>query len=696
MTVRARIHFAATNASAVLLGFLFAGEADAQQRAIINNGGSPHSELRCVDLTDVQWTGGFWKQKFDLVKDVTIPKMWEYFNTDEDADGGHHWINFRVAAGLQEGPWKGRSWHDGDFYKWLEAVAHVYAVTGDPELDKQMDEVIEIIGKAQQPDGYLSTRIILEKLERFQNIHHHELYNMGHLLTAACIHHRVTGKDSFLNIARRNGDYLYETFKAGKPELAPFGFNPSNIMGAVELYRTTGDVKYLELANIFIDNRGKCKVGKTITREQADGHTCEVGSDQTQDRVPLRQEAYAVGHAVTATYLYCGAADAYMETGDPKLRSALDRIWRDVVRRKVYVHGGVGPFTNGLSIRRDHVHEAFGDEYFMPNRKCYCETCANIGLAMWNWRMLNITGEAKYADIVERVFYNAGISGLGLDGDTFLYTNVLRRFGQEVPLLRSDRHERWKHRVGYCCPPQLARTVAMMHGYVYSTSDAALWVHLYGSNVLETKLPDGASIRLRQDTRYPWEGDVRLTVEETSGEKPFTLNLRIPQWARGATIRINGKAADATVASGSYAALRRKWNVGDIVELTLPMQPRLLQANPLIEETRGQVAVMRGPIVYCLESVDLSEGVDAMNVRLPRNIELTARFVPDLLGGVTALEGQAVYSESEVWPDSPYDSQALYREIGRTKSRPLPVRLIPYHVWLNRGVSQMTVWLPLE
>ena len=232
----------------VLLLWALAGSAIAQERAIINNAKSPHSRLRSVDLDDVKWTDGFWAGKFTLVKDVTIPKMWEYFHTEI----GHHWINFRIAARLQGGPWKGRSWHDGDFYKWLEAVAHVYTLTQDPKLDKQMDEVIEIIGKAQQPDGYLSTRITLENRERFENLHHHELYNMGHLMTAACIHHRATGKDNFLQIARKTGDYLYDTFKTGKPELAPFGFNPSNIMGAVGMYRTTGDRKYLELAKSLL------------------------------------------------------------------------------------------------------------------------------------------------------------------------------------------------------------------------------------------------------------------------------------------------------------------------------------------------------------------------------------------------------------------------------------------------------------
>jgi len=661
----------------------------AQERGIINNGRSPHCKLRSIDLSDVHWMDGFWKQKFDLVRHVTIPKMWEYYNGIESKNepGNSHWKNFRIAAGLEDGKWSGTNWHDGDLYKWIEAVAHVYMATHDNALDQQMDEVIEVIGKVQEPDGYIWTRGSLEKRERFQHIHDHELYNMGHLMTAACIHHRATGKTSFLDIARKTGDCLYETFKDGKPELAQFGFNPSNIMGLVELYRTTGERRYLDLANRFIDMRGS-RPGPFRSTELG-------GTDQTQDRVPLRKAKEAVGHAVCGTYLYCGAADAFMETGDKTLLEALDRLWLDVTRRKMYIHGGVGPFTHGLSLRRDHVGEAFGHPYFLPNRKCYCETCSNIGNAMWNWRMLNITGEARYADVMERVFYNSGISGLGLDGDTFLYTNVLRRFGEEVPLLRSDRTTRWKHRHGYCCPPQLARTIAKMHGFAYSTSEDGLWVHLYGSNELSTQVSDSVALKLIQETDYPWDGQVKLTLD-LAESAAFVLRLRIPDWAAGATVAINGSPATEKLKAGTYASLDRTWESGDTVKLSFPMRVRLTQANPLVEELRGQVAVMRGPMVYCLESVDLPEGVDVMNVRLPRAIELTPRFVPSLLGGVTVLEGQATYHEGEAWPGSPYDFEALYREIDDAKPRSLPVRLIPYYTWLNRGASQMTVWIPLD
>ncbi len=669
----------------MLLCLVTTSVATAQQRGIIDNGSSPHTRLRSVDLCDVHWTGGFWKQRFDLVKDVTIPKMWEYFNAGEN--GNSHWRNFRLAAGLEEGEWSGTSWHDGDFYKWLEAVAYVYTVTRDPALDRLMDEVIEVIGRAQQPDGYLSTRIILQRRKRFQDIHHHELYNMGHLLTAACAHYRATGKTSFLDIAKKTGDYLWETFKDRPAELAHFGFNPSNIMGAVELYRTTGQRKYLELAGVFIDMRGSRPAGAR--------HWGLGGTDQTQDRVPLRKESEAVGHAVTAMYLYCGAADAYMETGDQSLLAALNRIWNDVTSRKLYIHGGVGPLTRGLSIRYDDVHEAFADPFFLPNRKCYCETCANIANAMWNWRLLNITGQARYADLVERVFYNSGISGLALDGDHFFYTNVLRRLDPSVPLLRSDTPERWKDRRGYCCPPQLARTIAKMHGYAYSTSDDGLWVHLYGSNTLSTKLPGGTLLKLTQQTDYPWQGKVQFVLEPAE-PSTFTLRLRIPAWAGDASVEVNGQAAGVDVQPGTYAAIRRKWNTGDRVTLLLPMRVRLIEANPLVEQLRGHVAVMRGPLLYCLESVDLPEGIGVLDVRLRRTGELRPRFDGQLLGGVTVLEGEATARPDPDWAGNLYESPRLYKELHPRPARSVPIRLIPYYAWANRGVSQMTVWMLLE
>mgnify|MGYP000026370934 CR=1 FL=1 len=628
---------------------------------------SPYCKLKEVNSDSVRWTEGFWAEKFELCYKSIIPNMREAMNNPNNAAV---FKNFYIAAGLEEGEHLGTFWSDGDCYKWLEAVAHVYSVTRDKELDCIMDQLIEVIGKAQDLDGYISTQIQLTDVKRWQDKRYHELYNMGHLMTAASVHYRVTGKDNFLKIAKKVGDYLYKTFKSRPSELAHFGFNPSNIMGSVDLYRVTGNIKYLELARIFVDMRGS-----------APG-----GSDQNQDRVPLRKENIAVGHAVTATYLYCGAADVYAETGEKDLFESLERIWRDVTTRKMYVTGGIGALHRGVSVRGDLIHEAFGFEYQLPNSTAYNETCANIGNAMWNWRMLKITGDAKYADVMELVLYNSMLSAVSIDGKRFFYTNPLRWYGKEHRLLSSDAYQRWSIFRCYCCPPQVARAIAWLHEWVYCLSEEGVWVNLYGGNVLETKLLDGTPIKLIQETRYPWDGHVKITVNEKT---KCAILLRIPAWAEGAEIKVNGKPADVKVKAGTYVGIKREWSLGDVIELSLPMDVRLLEAHPKVEEARNQVAIMRGPIVYCLESVDLPNDIDITEIHIPHNIKLTPRYDENLLGGVTVLEGEAWRIPEEEWKDE------LYRRITASSAEPVRITLIPYYAWANRGISKMTVWMPL-
>ena len=371
----------------------------AQPGGITATGASPHAKMKSVDIQAVHWTHGFWKDRFDLANRVMIPSMWQSLQVPNN---GASFRNLRIAAGLEQGSFESTNWSDGDVYKWLEGVAHVYAITRDPALDRSMDEVISVIGKAQAPDGYISTQIQLTDRKRWSDMKFHETYNMGHLFTAACIHHRATGKDSLLKIARKTADYLYGVFQPRPAEMAMLDFNPSQIMGLVELYRTTRERKYLDLANTFVGMRGSVKGG----------------SDLNQNRTPLRRETEAVGHAVTACYLYAGAADVYEETGETALWTALDRIWSNVVTGKMYLTGAVGALHQGVSSHNDPVHEAFGKSYELPNRTGYNETCANIANAMWNWRMLQATGDSRYADVMERVFYNSMLSGMSLSGRT--------------------------------------------------------------------------------------------------------------------------------------------------------------------------------------------------------------------------------------------------------------------------------------
>ncbi len=658
-----------------------AGDASPGVRAVVNTSASPHVKFQNPDLGAARWTDGFWRERFELCRQVTIPTMFEVM---EKPDNSANFQNLRIAAGRAEGKFFGNHWSDGDCYKLIEAAAAVYAVTGDRELDRKIDHWIDVIAQAQAPDGYISTQIQLTDLGRWKDLKHHELYNMGHLLTAACVHHRATGKDNLLNVARKLGDYLAGVFLTRPKELAHFGFNPSNIMGAAELYRTTGDPEYLRLAGTFVDMRGS-----------APG-----GSDQNQAKVPLRREQEAVGHAVTAAYLWCGAADVFAETGEQALLDALSRLWTDVTERKMYITGGTAALHTGEADRRllqrwprDSVHEAFGAPYQLPNGTAYNETCANIANAMWNWRMLALTGEAKYAEVMERVLYNSMLSGIGIDGRDYFYTNPLRRSDGQ-PLLSNDSAARWPDTTSaspvhcFCCPPNVARTLAELSGWAYGVGRDAVWVHLYGGSVLDSRLPGGGEIRLIQETRYPWEGRVTIKVEKAPA-KELALMLRIPGWAKGAAIQINGQTAGIDIQPLSYVALRRRWAAGDVVQLDLPMEPVLVEAHPLVEETRNHAAVMRGPVVYCLESVDLPVGTKLDDVRLPRQPSWRVRHDAGLLRGVTLLEMEGVALSSSPPPTS------LYRPLPASSMTRVPLRLIPYYAWANRGPSEMTVWIPL-
>ena len=643
---------------------------------IIKNQSSPHCKLQSTDLSAVRWTDGFWANQFATCRDVSLPHL---YKLAADPDMGHALTNMRIAAGLEDGEHAGTNWQDAWLYKWLEAASAVYGITQDDALDKQMDELIDVIAKAQESDGYIATQIQLRKeWERLDEPARHELYTMGHLTTTACIHHRVTGKTNLLDIATKCADYLHDRFKDKPRELAHFPHNPSLIMGGVELYRTTGERRYLDLANALIDMRGMYPGG----------------SDQHQDRVPLREEDSVVGHAVFYTYLYAGAADAYMETGDRSLLDALERLWRDLIDKKMYVHGGCCPLHKGLSIRRgnvwsaDPVHEAASLPYHLPNATAYNETCAQVGCFMWNFRMLEITGQARFADIMERTIYNSILSGIGIEGASWFYTNVLRWYGRDHMLLSADDYQRFqpgdpeKRRAHICCPTNVLRTVAEMHGYLYNLSDDGVWVNHYAGSTLDCE-----AVALTQETDYPLDGAVKIAIDRAP-KSPCKIMLRIPGWAEGAEIRINGEAADIDAPTERYAVLERDWTDGDVIELTLPMDVRLVEGHPKIEETRNQVAVFRGPLVYCLESPDLPDEVKVSEIRIPVDAQFTAIHEPDLLHGVTVLEVQAKRSREGDW------SGCLYRRLSDEPLDDVTIRLIPYYAWCNRGVSEMTIWLP--
>jgi len=631
---------------------------------------------------------GFWGERQKQTLDVTVRRLWELL---ADPEAGHVLDNFRIAAGLEDGEFAGTYWQDAWLYKWTEAAACLFRLTRDSWLDERMDEGIELIAAAQEPDGYVATQIRARGWPRFQKLNHHEVYTMGHLLTAAVVHRRMTGKTSFLDIAVRVGDFLCRAL--GKSVPCHFAHNPSAVMGLVELFRETGRQDYLECAKLIVDERGAHPKPRNPW-ERPPGFN---GTDQIQDRVPLRQETEVVGHNVFFTYLFAGAADVFLETGDTELLAALRRLWKDLVGRKINLNGGVSPMGVGLSIRQDRVGEAVGAAYFLPNADAYNETCGQIGNLLWNYRMLCATGEARYADMIEHELYNGILSGIGLDGESWWYRNPLRRHqpGEAGPGLNDLplREKPGSRRT--CCPTNVLRTIAEVGSWFYTLSEDTCWIHLYGAGRVELDVPGSraagdAALVLEQHTDYPWDGVVAVEVH-AAPEQPVAIALRIPAWAHPGEVRLalNEKDAGTPTVPGSYAVLRRRWFPGDILELSLPFGPRLVQAHPRAEHLRNQVAVMRGPVLYCLESVDLPPELDWTKVLLPSDVQFEAGTTPALPARLPALECTALYRDEPNWGED-----ELYRTVSAAPLRPIRVRLVPYFSWANRGPSAMSVWLP--
>jgi DUF1680 family protein len=665
--------------------FLFLAVLDlkTQEKGLVNTSVSPYAQLRSVDMDDVKWTDGFWAERFKVCKDSMVPGMWKKLS---DADVSHSFRNFQIAAGIEKGMHKGPSFSDGDFYKWLESAAIIYAVSKDRELDSLMDDIINVIAGSQREDGYIHTPVIIDELNKtpgkkeFVDRLDFETYNMGHLMTAACIHFRATGKTSLLDVAKKATDFLYEFYKRSSPQLARSTICPSHYMGVIEMYRTTGESKYLELAENLIKIRDLVKNG----------------TDHNQDRIPFRQQTKAVGHAARANYLYAGVADLYAETGDGSLIRALKLIWDDAVQKKMYITGACGALYDGVSpdgtsynpVEIQQVHQAYGRDYQLPNITAHNESCANIGNIMWNWRMLLITGESRYADVMELTMYNSLLSGVSLDGKSYFYTNPLCVTDDLTYTLRWSKQREEYISYSNCCPPNTIRTIAVIHNYVYSISDKGLYINLYGGNILSVSLKDGSKLKLKQVTSYPWDGNVRISFEQVP-EKEFSVFLRIPEWSDTAEILINGIKSDLSAIPGEYCEIRRKWTDGDNVALIIPMPVKLIEAHPLVEETRNQVVVKRGPVVYCLESIDNPQAKSIFDIVIPAKIQLVPGIINIKNSEIVCLEGEALRIDNSGWDG------LLYRELPEYSPLPVNIRLIPYYAWGNRGRSEMTVWMPL-
>ena len=630
---------------------------------IVDTSRSPHARLRPVPLTAVTLADGFWAERRRVNREVTLPSQYRQLEETGRID------NFRRAAGKVDIPFQGRYYNDSDVYKWLEAAAWTLATGADPALVEMADTVIAEIAAAQQPDGYLNTYFARDRaVERWTNLRDkHELYCAGHLIQAAVAHHRATGDARLLRVARRLADHICEMFgpQHGRDTACPCPpGHPEIEMALVELARETGDPRYCRQAQFFLDARGQGLIG---------------GSGYHQDHRPFRERCpelvegteRMVGHAVRAVYLNAGVTDIYAETGEAALRHALGRLWRNMTTRQIYVSGGIGSRYEG---------EAFGKDYELPNERAYAETCAAIGSAMWNWRMLVLEGDARYADVLETTLYNGILCGLSLDGQSYFYQN---------PLADDGTHRRQPWFGCACCPPNIARLLASLPGYFYSLSDTGLWVHLYAQGSVRISLPDGRTIGLAQHTRYPWDGEIVITVE---GEGTWSLWLRIPRWCEeGAALEINGQAFTDALVPGSYVEVRRAWQRGDVVRLNLPMPVRRVECHPYVSENAGRVALMRGPILYCVEGAD-NPGLDPRAVVLPADADFTATFQPDLLGGVVVLRGQAQVAP----PDGDWAGRLYRTVVPRSQElpgQPVEVTAIPYYAWANREPGPMQVWL---
>lgn len=681
---------------------LMAVSASAQTSGLTDMSGSKYAGMTNMAMDAAKWTDGFWKERFDVFSNTSLQSMWKTWNSP---DVSHGFRNFEIAAGACAGEHWGPPFHDGDLYKWLEGVAAVYAVNKDPELDKLMDQVIGMIVKAQRADGYIHTPVIIEERNKgidthsqahtpqtvigtkvgeetekgaFANRLNFETYNLGHLMMAGIVHYRATGKRTLFDAAVKATDFLCYFYETASAELARNAICPSHYMGVVEMYRATGNPRYLELSKNLIDIRGMV----------------ENGTDDNQDRIPFREQKQAMGHAVRANYLYAGVADVYAETGEKLLMENLESIWNDITTRKMYVTGACGALYDGTSpdgtcyepdsIQK--VHQSYGRPYQLPNSTAHNETCANIGNLLFNWRMFQVSGEAKYADLVETCFYNSVLSGISLDGKRYFYTNPLR-ISADLPYTLRWPKERTEYISCFCCPPNTLRTLCEVQNYAYSLSDAGVWCNLYGGSELNTEWK-GNKIKLLQETDYPWDGAVKITWKESSGKKPLTLFLRVPEWCEKATLTVNGQPVAAGLHSGTYAEVKRVWKKGDRVEFSMDMQPVLLESHPLVEETRNQVAVRRGPVVYCLENIDIAGGKRIDDILIPSDIRLSPVKTEIAGSKVMALEGMAQSVEADTWKNT------LYRKVS-PKSGQVPIRLIPYYAWGNRGKGEMTVWMPL-
>ena len=636
--------------------------------------------IKPIPFTEVSINDAFWSIRTETNRKVTIPFA---FKKCEETGRIN---NFLKAAGKMEGKFEGIRYNDSDVFKIIEGASYSLRLHPDPKLEKYLDDLIAIIAAAQEDDGYLYTARTIDPENpapgagetRWSKLRgSHELYNVGHMYEAAVAHYLATGKRTFLDVAIKNADLLVKTFGPDKKHDMP-GHQETEI-GLVKLYQVTGNDKYLKLARFFLNERGKAHDGEFYP--ESSRFALYNRTKHIQDHKPVLEQEEAVGHAVRAAYMYAGMADVAALTGNVNYVSAINRIWENVVSKKLYLTGGIGSRHDG---------EAFGDNYELPNLTAYNETCAAIGNVMWNHRLFLLFGETKYLDVLERILYNGLISGVSLSGDLFFYPNPLESDGEFKFNQGALTRKPWFDCA--CCPGNLARFLPSIPGYIYANKSNTLYINLFVSSYAKIKMANN-TVTIKQESNYPWEGDINITVNPERSEK-FAIYVRIPGWAQNqpvpsnlyryikkseekVSLKVNGDSVKLNMDKG-FARILRKWKKGDMIELDLPMPIRRVLCNEKVEENRGKVALERGPIVYCAEEVD--NGKNVRKLVIPDNVVLRSEYQKDLVGGVVIIHG--------IFPGLNLSKEGKSEAKNKKK-----FVAIPYYAWGYRGEGKMAVWL---
>lgn len=638
-------------------------------------------KLESAALKNIRIEDEFWSKHVNLVKDVVIPYQWDAINDRiPDAESSHCLENFKIAAGQSRGEFYGAVFQDTDIAKWLEAVGFTLASRPDSELEHTADEVIDIIAAAQCEDGYLNTYFTIKEPEkRWQDLcAGHELYTAGHFMEAACAYYEGTGKRKLLDCMERFADLICATFGWEEGKIHGYPGHQEVEIGLMKLYAITGKESYLETARYFLESRG---VGENyfLKEMKRPGYTYifpefnNYDTRYSQSHMPVKEQTTAEGHAVRAVYMYCAMADVAQACQDTAMLEACERLWENITTKRMYITGGIG--SSGIL-------ERFTTDYDLPNEYNYAETCASIGLALFGLRMTNITRDAKYMDVVERALYNTVLAGIALDGKSFFYVNPLEVWPDACMERTSKEHVKCIRQKWFgvaCCPPNIARTLASLGQYIYSVGDNQLFINLFISN--ESKIPMGnAEIEVKIQTRFPWENKYKVQLRGIP-EEGMQLALRMPEYARNGRITVNGCSVQVQSIKGYvYLDIRQDSEI----EVMFESPARFVRANPLVRADVGKVAIMRGPVVYCLEEADNGENLSALYVDTRSGIE---EISSDLFGGVVelVLKGKRVIQEN--WEDTQLygEKEICYKDTE--------LKAMPYAYWNNRGVGEMCVWI---